>query len=95
MAARPILFALIALTLTGCVSTDYGYAYCYDAYRGPVGYNTGPFEPKPACATEPRRAGVFATGQADGYGGGAYVSGPYPMPVAEGAIDASSREAAH
>jgi hypothetical protein len=52
MAFKHALFALAGLALSGCASTDYGYAYCYDAYGGPVGYRYGPFEPKPACARQ-------------------------------------------
>ena len=80
------------LALAACASTDYGYAYCYDPYRGPVGYYTGPFEPKPACATQRAPAGVFVAREGDARRG-PYLSGPYPMPVAEGAVDAASREA--
>ena len=85
---KPILFALAAaLALSGCVSTDYGYAYCYDAYRGPVGYYYGPFEPKPACATTAAAQAAFVTHE-NGYRG-PYVSGPYPGPVAPAAADAT------
>ena len=93
MAVKTILFALAALTLWGCASSDYGYAYCYDPYRGPVGYAYGPLEPRPACATQPPRPGVFVARPGQGYEDG-YVSGPYPMPVAETAVDAVSREEA-
>ena len=86
MAVRTILLALSgALALSGCASSDYGYAYCYDPYRGPVGYYTGPFDGKPACA---RSAGVFATQEGEGRRG-PYVSGPYPGPVAPAATDAA------
>jgi hypothetical protein len=90
MAVRPILLALAALTLSGCASSQYGYAYCYDPYAGPVGYYTGPFEAKPACA---RQQGAFATQEGEGRRG-PYVSGPYPGPVTGVPADAASREAA-
>ena len=80
------------LALAACASSDYGYAYCYDAWRGPVGYYTGPFDPKPACATQTAHAGAFVTREA-GYRG-PYITGPHPAPVAEAAVDAASREAA-
>jgi hypothetical protein len=91
MAARPIalmpgLLTLSALLLSGCASAD--YAYCYDPYRGPVGYYAGPFDAKPACARNAAQAGVFATQQGEGRRG-AYVSGPYPGPVAAAAADAA------
>lgn len=91
MAAKSIPIVLATLALSACASTDYGYAYCYDAYRGPVGYYTGPYEPKPACASQPSPR-VFVRHEGDGYRG-AYVSGPYPAPVGEAAVDAVSREA--
>jgi len=84
MDIRPVLLAMAAtLALSGCASAD--YAYCYDPYRGPVGYYTGPFDGKPACA---RSAGVFATQEGEGRRG-PYVSGPYPGPVAPAATDAA------
>lgn len=78
---RPILIAFGALALTGCttMSQGYGYAYCYDPYRGPVGYHYGPFEPPPPCATSATQAASFAT--EDGGIRGTYVSGPHPGPV--------------
>ena len=91
MGIRSVLLALGGLALSDCASSDYGYAYCYDPYRGPVGYYTGPFEPKPACAKHPPQGVIFVT--RDGGYRGSYVSGPYPMPVAEGAVGAASREA--
>ncbi|WP_293678699.1 hypothetical protein [uncultured Phenylobacterium sp.] len=75
MDARLILLALSALALTGCASSDYGYAYCYGP-GGPQGYYYGPFEPKPACSTQTAQAADFVTHEA-GYRG-PYVSGPYP-----------------
>ena len=81
MAFKPALFALAALALSGCASTDYGYAYCYDPYRGPVGYYTGPFEPKPACAAQTAQPAGYVAHEA-GYRG-ADVSGPYPVSPAE------------
>jgi hypothetical protein len=81
MAFKPALIALAGLALTGCASADYGYAYCYDAYGGPVGYRYGPFEPKPACARQTAQAAGYAAHEA-GYRG-AYVSGPYPVSPAE------------
>jgi len=90
---RLLLAATAALALSGCASTDYGYAYCYDPWRGPVGYYVGPLDPKPACAAAPSApAGVFVAHE--GGWRGPYVSGPYPTPVAEAAADAVSREAA-
>lgn len=89
---KPILFAMAALTLGGCASNQYGYAYCYDAYRGPVGYYTGPFEPKPACAATAATQAVFVVHE-NGYRG-PYVSGPHPGPVAPAAVDAASPAAA-
>jgi hypothetical protein len=88
MAARPIapmlgLLTLSALVLSGCASAD--YAYCYDPYRGPVGYYTGRFDAKPPCA---RSAGVFATQEGEGRRG-SYISGPYPGPVTPAAADAA------
>jgi hypothetical protein len=59
MGMRAVLIALGALALAGCASTDYGYAYCYDPYSGPVGYYTGPLEPKPACARQLAQGAVF------------------------------------
>ena len=88
MGNRPVLFAVAALALSGCASADYGYAYCYDAYRGPVGYYTGPFEPKPACATTAATQAVYAGPHEAGYRG-PYVSGPYP--AAPAAIPAAVR----
>ena len=88
MDARPILLALSVLALPGCASSDYGYAYCYDAYRGPVGHDYGPLEPKPACATQTAQAAYFVTHEG-GYRG-PYVSGPYSWPVAPGAADAAT-----
>ena len=81
MSARSILLVAIALALGGCVSFEHGYAYCYDPYRGPVGYYTGPFEPKPACAAQTAQAAGYVAHEA-GYRG-AYVSGPYPVSPAE------------
>ena len=81
MDVRPVLLALSGLALSGCASSDYGYAYCYDAYRGPVGYYTGPFDPKPACATTAAVPAVYAGPHEAGYRG-PYVSGPYPAPAA-------------
>lgn len=84
MPVRPVLLALAALTLAGCASADYGYAYCYDPYRGPVGYYTGPFEPKPPCARNAAQAATFVTHEG-GYRG-PYVSGPHyaqPTPAAD------------
>ena len=81
MIVRPILFATAALALSGCASADYGYAYCYDAYRGPVGYHYGPFEPKPACATTAAAPAVFVTYE-NGYRG-PYAAGPAPPTPAE------------
>ena len=80
---RP-LFAVIAAAslLSACADTP-GYAYCYDPYRGPVGYYTGALDPKPPCAASPRRAAVFAGPYSGGWRG-PYVSGPYvaqPQPV--------------
>lgn len=92
MAAKPILLALAALTLGGCASSQYGYAYCYDPYGGPVGYYTGPFEPKPACARQPAQ-GAFVAQEGEGRRG-PYISGPYPAPVTGLPVDAASREAA-
>lgn len=94
MRATPILLALAgALALGGCATADYGYAYCYDPYRGPVGYYTGPFDPKPACARQPAPGAAFVTRQGEGLRG-PYVAGPYPSPVTEAAVDAVSRAAA-
>ncbi|MFZ5719929.1 MAG: hypothetical protein ACOY5Y_10765 [Pseudomonadota bacterium] len=84
MGARSILLAAVALALGGCASSEYGYAYCYDPYRGPVGYYTGPFEPKPACArsaASAAQAAYFVGPHENGYRG-AYVSGPYFAPAA-------------
>ncbi len=79
MAARSILLSALALALCGCASSQYGYAYCYDPYRGPVGYYTGPFDPKPACARSAEaaaQAASFSGPHENGYRG-PYVSGPY------------------
>lgn len=92
MLARMTLIALGGLALCSCASTDYGYAYCYDAYRGPVGYYTGPFEPKPSCATTAATHAVFVTHE-NGYRG-PYVSGPHPGPVTPAAADAATPAAA-
>ena len=81
MLIRPVLFALGALALSGCASSDYGYAYCYDPYGGPVGYHYGPFEPRPACARQTAQAAGYVAHEA-GYRG-PYVSGPYPATPAE------------
>jgi hypothetical protein len=78
MALRPLLLAAAAVALTGCASTEYGYAYCYDPYRGPVGYHTGPFEPKPACAREQTAQAAGYVAHEAGYRG-PYLSGPYPV----------------
>ena len=86
MGARSILLAVAALALSGCASSQYGYAYCYDPYRGPVGYYTGPFEPKPACARSAEtaaQAAHFVGPHANGYSQ-PYVSGPYFAPPAAG-----------
>ncbi|TAJ68946.1 MAG: hypothetical protein EPO51_25830 [Phenylobacterium sp.] len=96
MAVRPILPMLLtlgALALSGCASANYGYAYCYDPYRGPVGYYTGRFDSKPPCARSAGQAGVFATQEGEGRRG-SYVSGPYPGPVAPAAADAATPAAA-
>ena len=85
---KPILFAVGALALSGCATVETGYAYCYDAYRGPVGYYTGLFEPKPACATTAATQAVFVTHE-NGYRG-PYVSGPHPTPMAPAAADAAT-----
>ena len=77
MGIRAVLFVAGALALSGCASSGYGYAYCYDAYRGPVGYYTGPFEPKPACATTAATQAAYSGPHENGYRG-PYVSGPYP-----------------
>lgn len=79
---RPLL-AVVAAALLLSACADTGYAYCYDPYRGPVGYYTGALDPKPACAASAYRAGVVAGPY---YGGwrGPYVSGPYAaQPVAD------------
>ena len=90
MDLRPIVLALgAALALSGCASHQYGYAYCYDPYGGPVGYRYGPFEPKPPCAAAATQAGVFVT-QENGYRG-PFISGPHPGPVAPAAVDAVAR----
>jgi hypothetical protein len=81
MAIRSVLFAAGALALSGCASTEYGYAYCYDAYRGPVGYHYGPFEPKPACATTAAAPAYYLGPYEAGYRG-PYVAGPYPAALA-------------
>lgn len=80
MDRRPILLALAALALSGCATAgrDYGYGYCYDSYRGPVGYRYGPFEALPVCAPPSAQATFVA--QEAGYRG-PYVSGPHPGPV--------------
>jgi len=80
MGIRPVLFALGALALAGCVSNDYGYAYCYDPYRGPVGYHYGPFEPAPACAATTAAVPAAYVVYENGYRG-PYVSGPYTAPA--------------
>lgn len=81
MGLRPVLIVLGALALTGCASAE--YAYCYDPYRGPVGYYTGPLDPKPACARSAAQAGTFVTHEGAGYRG-PYVSGPHAAAPAEG-----------
>lgn len=86
MGARPILLAGLALALSGCASSQYGYAYCYDPYRGPVGYYYGPFEPPPPCArsaASAAQAAYFAGPHANGYSQ-PYVSGPYFAPPVAG-----------
>lgn len=94
MDARPILLALgCALALGGCASNEYGYGYCYDPYRGPVGYHYGPFEPPPPCATQAAMPAATFVTQDNGYRG-PYVSGPYPGPVAPAAPDAATPAAA-
>lgn len=80
--ALKLVLALAAVALAGCASTDYGYAYCYDAYGGPVGYYTGPFDPKPACARQPTAQAAGYVAHEAGYRG-TYVSGPYPVSPAE------------
>jgi hypothetical protein len=91
MAAKPIVPMLGLLTLSallsGCAAAD--YAYCYDPYRGPVGYYTGRFDSKPSCARNAGQAGVFVTQEGEGRRG-AYVSGPYPGPMAPSAADAAT-----
>jgi hypothetical protein len=86
MGLRPVLIVLAALALTGCASAE--YAYCYDPYRGPVGYYTGPLDPKPACATQSPQAAHFAGPHEAGYRG-AFISGPHPGPVTPAAVDAA------
>lgn len=79
MDARPLLLAVAVLALGGCASSQYGYAYCYDPYRGPVGYYYGPFEPAPACArsaASAAQAAYFVGPYPNGYSQ-PYVSGPY------------------
>lgn len=88
MAARPILLAATAaaLALSGCASSQHGYAYCHDPYRGPVGYYTGPFDPKPICARSAASAALaayFIGPHANGYSQ-PYLSGPYFAPPAPG-----------
>lgn len=92
MNLRAALLAVVALAVSGCASSDYGYGYCYDPYRGPVGYHYGPLEPQPACATQTAQAADFVTHEG-GYRG-PYVSGPHPWPVAPAAADAASPAAA-
>jgi len=75
MGLRPVLFVLSTLALSSCASADYGYAYCYDAYRGPVGYRYGPFEPKPACATTAAASAIYTGPYEAGYRG-PYLAGP-------------------
>jgi hypothetical protein len=75
MGLRPVLIVLGALALSGCASAE--YAYCYDPYRGPVGYYTGSLDPKPACARSATQAATFVTHEGGGYRA-PYVSGPYP-----------------
>jgi hypothetical protein len=80
---RPLLAIIAAVPLLGACAG--GYAYCYDPYRGPVGYYTDPLDEKPACASTTRHAAVF-TGPYYGGWRGPYVSGPYyvtPQPVAD------------
>lgn len=87
MDIRPVVLGVAAaLALSGCASAD--YAYCYDPYRGPVGYYTGRFDSKPPCARSAAQAGVFATQEGEGRRG-PYISGPYPGPVAPAAADAA------
>lgn len=81
MGLRLAAIALAALALTGCASAE--YAYCYDPYRGPVGYYTGPLDPKPACARSATQAATFVTHQGEGYRG-PYVSGPHSAGPDEG-----------
>ncbi|MEW5683555.1 MAG: hypothetical protein AB1942_01415 [Pseudomonadota bacterium] len=84
MGARSILLAATVLGLcgaglSGCASSQYGYAYCYDPYRGPIGYYTGPFEKAPACAANTgvaAQAAYYAGPYENGYRG-PYVSGPH------------------
>ena len=76
MAARPILLAAALLGLSGCASSQYGYAYCYDPYRGPVGYHYGPLNPPPACARRTAQSAYYLGPHEAGYRG-PYVSGPY------------------
>ncbi len=80
MGLRPVLIVLGALAFTGCASAE--YAYCYDPYRGPVGYYTGPLDPKPACARNATQAATFVTHEGGGYRG-PYVSGPHYAPSAQ------------
>jgi len=80
MGLRPAVIALGALVLSACASAE--YAYCYDPYRGPVGYYTGPLDPKPACARSAVQAVTFVTHEGGAYRG-AYVSGPYPASPSE------------
>ena len=75
MGIRPALAAIGALALSACVSSDYGYVYCYGA-GGPVGYRVSPSEPAPACATQTAQAVSFSGPHERGYRG-PYSSGPY------------------
>ena len=81
MGFRPVLLVVSTLGFSSCASADYGYAYCYDPYRGPVGYHTGLLDPKPACARSATQAATFVTHEGGGYRE-PYVSGPHPSPVA-------------
>lgn len=90
MAAKPLTLGLLtlgAMLLSGCAAAN--YAYCYDAYGGPVGYYTGRFDPKPPCARNAGQAGVFVTQEGEARRG-SYVSGPYPGPVAPSVADAAT-----
>ena len=80
MGMRRMLLAMGVVALSGCASSDYGYAYCYDSYLAPTGHYYGPLEPKPNCPA-PSAGSTYYLGPHPASYRGPYLSGPYNRPA--------------